>query len=775
MASSSYTDNDTRRYGDGDSEDAYRPLLYDAAHADTQAVLRELRTSGQVAQVCDRLEDQIRELIETREPAQDFTPAQLDTRVRAYVGDQAISRHGTWVYYPWTKRLVHVLGEDEFRCVRTSRNRHKITQVEQDILATKRIGVVGLSVGQATAITLALEGVAGMLRLADFDRMALSNLNRVRAGVHTLGLNKAIVTAREIFEIDPYARIEVFPGGIEDANMDAFLDGLHLLVEECDDLQVKLALRERARAACIPVVMETSDRGLLDIERFDREPDRPLLHGLVGGLRAESLRGLDSYDKVPIVFRMLGETAVSTRLAASMIEVKSTLKTWPQLASAVALGGAVVTDVARRILLGELEGSGRFYVDLEQLVRPGSEVVADGFGSDSTVPDAVRPETNAPEITDSAQTAPLYLPGHHGARPTDDVIRTLVGAATLAPSGGNCQPWRWAWNGSRLRGVHDLERSRSFLDYQHRATYLAFGAAIENLALAAGEMSLHAEVTVFPEIADPSVICDVSFSPARTDGSVRDPLAAGHAAVIRQRFTNRRLGRRVPLPREDAAALVAVAESSGARLELLAEAEPLGWIAELLGRADRLRLLSRLMHHEMMHELRWTRADAERTRDGLDVATLELSATDLAGMRIASSWPALELVAKLGGGRALEKPSKKAVAAASAVGLLTVPGARPEDFIRGGRALERVWLEANARGFAFQPMTAVVYLFARLTDGGAGLSGGERAELDELRRLYERLFTRRGQGELMLFRLARSEAPTARSLRRRVDDVLTIA
>jgi molybdopterin/thiamine biosynthesis adenylyltransferase/nitroreductase len=759
-----------------EADEAYRPQLYDAADPATQVALRELRAAGELVQVSDRLEDQIRELVQAREPALELTTAQLDVHVRAYLGERAISRHGTWAYYPWSMRLVHVLAEDELRFVRLSRNRHKITEVEQDILATRRVGVVGLSVGQASAMTLAMEGVAGTLRLADLDHVSLSNLNRMRAGVHEIGVNKAVVTARAITEIDPYARVEVFPGGIEDANMDAFLDGIDLLVEQCDDLYVKLALRERARTAGVPVLMETCDRGMLDVERYDREPDRPILHGLAGNLATESLRGMDHLDQVPILHRLLGETTISPRLAASMLEVRSTLRTWPQLASAAALGGAVITDVARRILLGEMDASGRFYVDLEQLVRPGAEHIGDGFGIDATQPDALRPDVAVPEVTDAAETAPLFLYSNQGgARPTDEIIRVLVGAATLAPSAGNRQPWRWAWNGKRLRAVHDLERSRGFLDVQHRATYLAFGAAVENLVLAAGEMALHVDVTPFPEIADASVVCDLRFAPWRPGDGPTDRRAAGLAAVIRQRFTNRRLGPRVPMGLDDAAELAGLAEASGAHLELLTEPEPLGWAGELIGRGERLRFVTRALHRELTDELRWSRTDAERTRDGVEVAALELTAADLATLRLASAWPALDLLARLGGGRALERPGRRAVAAASAVGLLSVPHARPEDFLAGGRVMERVWLEANARGYAFQPMTTLLPLFARLADGAAGLSAGERLELEELRRLHERLFTRRAPGELMLFRLARTGAPTTRSLRRKVEDVLTLA
>ena len=51
--------------------------------------------------------------------------------------------------------------------------------------------------------------------------------------------------------------------------------------------------------------METSDRGLLDVERFDLEPDRPLFHGLLAGVDTQAISGLSARDKVPYVLRIL--------------------------------------------------------------------------------------------------------------------------------------------------------------------------------------------------------------------------------------------------------------------------------------------------------------------------------------------------------------------------------------------------------------------------------------------------------------------------------------
>ena len=79
--------------------------------------------------------------------------------------------------------------------------------------------------------------------------------------------------------------------GLTYDTVDAFLAGLDIVVEECDSLDMKAVVREGAEARGIPVLMATSDRGLVDVERFDLEPERPILHGLLGELDARCSRG----------------------------------------------------------------------------------------------------------------------------------------------------------------------------------------------------------------------------------------------------------------------------------------------------------------------------------------------------------------------------------------------------------------------------------------------------------------------------------------------------
>ncbi|WP_395358054.1 ThiF family adenylyltransferase [Streptomyces sp. YH02] len=353
-------------------EVSVRPTLLRAAEEDDRTVLDALLASGCVRERHDRIDEQLAELARCLRPHDALAGRRLEGAVAELTGGAELGRYGTWAWYPWSGRLVHVLPREEFRRVRTDRNRGKITAGEQQRLQARRIGVIGLSVGNSAALTCAMEGVAGSFRLADFDNLGLSNLNRLRAGVHDLGLPKTVLCARQMYEIDPYLDIELWHEGLTEGTIDAFFGAadheLDLVIEECDTPWVKTAAREHARRHGVPVLMDANDRGLLDVERFDLEPDRPLFHGRGGELTAEDVRGLGPADALAYLLRICDESRLSPAMKGALGRIGHTLSSWPQLASGVMLGGALVTDTARRILLGEPVASGRYYVDLEELI-----------------------------------------------------------------------------------------------------------------------------------------------------------------------------------------------------------------------------------------------------------------------------------------------------------------------------------------------------------------------------------------------------------------------
>jgi molybdopterin/thiamine biosynthesis adenylyltransferase len=260
-----------------------------------------------------------------------------------------------------------LLPESAFIEVRTNRNNNRIMPIERDVLSTKSVGVVGLSVGQSFAMSVAMERGAGRIKIADFDTLELSNVNRIRTGVHQLGQPKWLITAREIAEIDPFLRVEVFPEGVNEDNIDAFLDGLDLICDACDDLATKAALRLNARARRLPVIMDTSDRGMLDVERYD-QPEKiasGYLHGRIDEASMDMFLQCKAWT-TEALHAFVDLDNVSERGRASIPLLGQELLAWPQVYTEVASGGAFAAQAARRILLDQFMPDVRLYINLDE-------------------------------------------------------------------------------------------------------------------------------------------------------------------------------------------------------------------------------------------------------------------------------------------------------------------------------------------------------------------------------------------------------------------------
>jgi len=344
--------------------------LQDPGQASALAAL--LQQNPAIA-VFDELQAQLAELMKLRHPSERLTDQQIRELAAAHLGSTPPEAYGVWVYYPWSAKVIHLLDEAEFIELRTSRNQQKITTEQRDILSKKKIGVIGLSVGQSVAMALAIERLCGELRIADFDRLDLSNMNRIRTGVHNIGVLKTVIVAREIAEIDPFLTVTCYDEGITEENIHRFLtEGgkLDILVEECDGLDVKILARQQARSLQIPVLMDTSDRGMVDVERFDLQPDLPILHGRVPAtLTPAAVRNMQGPERMALVDSIVDFSSLSPKMQHSLQEIGKTITTWPQLASAVMLGGAAIGHVCRELSLGGNIESGRYYVDLEQIFK----------------------------------------------------------------------------------------------------------------------------------------------------------------------------------------------------------------------------------------------------------------------------------------------------------------------------------------------------------------------------------------------------------------------
>jgi tRNA A37 threonylcarbamoyladenosine dehydratase len=352
----------------------FRPKIFNLSNENQRLELKKLIEKDTTLNIHNELDTQIFEYFKLSNPELVNNETELKNKFESYYSTINIEEYGNWVYYPWNNNLIRILPEQEFIQVRTVRNKYKITQEEQDTLKNKCVGIIGLSVGQSVSLAIAIERIAGSIRISDFDHLELANMNRIRTGLHSLGLAKTIIVAREIAEIDPFIDITCFNEGVTTDNMDSFFNfkgkKLDLLIDECDSIDVKVALREKARETKTAVLMDTSDRGMLDVERFDINSEMELFHGLITSSDLELLKhAVNSEDKVDIVSKLLNVKTMSEGLKVSLKEIGKTITTWPQLGADVMLGGAITAMMTRKILLNKSKVSGRYFVDLDQIIN----------------------------------------------------------------------------------------------------------------------------------------------------------------------------------------------------------------------------------------------------------------------------------------------------------------------------------------------------------------------------------------------------------------------
>ncbi len=751
----------------------YTPLFFRAGSDGEKQALNELVTKGHVLFVHDEIYGQLQELIKSQNPSVRIKADEYESLITRHLNGVAIGNYGVWVYYPWSRRLVHLLDEDEFIEVRTNRNQYKITREERSTLSTKKIGIIGLSVGQSIALTLSMERGFGELRLADFDVLELSNLNRIRAGLYNMGIPKVVVAAREIAEIDPFLKVNCFFDGLTETNMDDFFTGngkLDLLVDECDGLDIKIIARYKARELKIPVVMDTSDRGMLDVERFDLEPNRPILHGAVENVNPKTIKELTNEEKIPVILQMLGIENISLRAKASMVEVEQSINTWPQLASSVTLGGAVGADVCRRILLDQFHESGRYYIDLDELIPekrstpPQKPVYSNPF-KPLTVADMLNLANKRAINNDTDSIAPA-----------NDIISKLVTAACAAPSTGNDQPWKWLYKNGTLYLFHDEFRSYSFGDFQKMASFISFGAAYENLYINALELGIEPILHFLPDSSTEKLVASITFKKLHNgpDTILLKPLNQ----AIFNRYTNRNPAPKAAIPADTLNQLAAYAESiTGAKLRWFTNEDELNLLTKIIGACDRTRLLNPAGHYDFVHrEMRWTKEDADTTMDGMDVRTLGLSNSQLAALNVIKDEKVVNTIKGLGGGHAFDTLAKRTIANASALCMITLPTYNLKNFFEGGRAMERFWLAATNEGMAVHPLISPFYLFPRVTHSeGEGLDTKSIAELKSLRKEFVNLTKLDDNGaEVFLTKIAMAPMPEVKTHRLPLEKVLFI-
>lgn len=178
-----------------------------------------------------------------------------------------------------------------------SRNIGWVTEAEQQRLRHARVAIGGLGgVGGVHLLTLARLGV-GRFSIADFDVFDIVNFNRqVGAMVSSLKEPKIDVLADMGRDINPEIDLRLFPTGVQEENLEAFLEDADVYIDGLDFFA--FSARRMVFSACerkgIPVVT-AAPLGL----------GTALLVFGPGGMSYEDYFGFEGCDEMGMAIRFL--------------------------------------------------------------------------------------------------------------------------------------------------------------------------------------------------------------------------------------------------------------------------------------------------------------------------------------------------------------------------------------------------------------------------------------------------------------------------------------
>lgn len=353
--------------------------------------------------------------------------------------------------------------------------------------------------------------------------------------------------------------------------------------------------------------------------------------------------------------------------------------------------------------------------------------------------------------------------GVQRARPD---LETLIRAATLAPSGDNTQPWRFAVDAERgtIAFLIDETRDPSPMNAGQRMARIALGAALENALRTARRNNW--ETT--PEAGTPPALVVLHVHDSAGDpGEIED--------VIRTRVTNRQLYDGRTLPAEQLERLRSQTPVlNDVATHWIAGTERIAALAKLIGRADALMLGDPSMRRAFLGNVRFDQPAAAAVEEGLSLASLELSFSDRIMLRMLPCLPN-GLLTALGARRAFAAKARKLVRSASGLCMIVAAdGSEAADRIVG-RAMQRAWLALTAEGLAAQPMMSLLVL-ENVSDNGlpAHLAAIGAERLAALRRELRECVAEIGKGRpAFLLRFGFAPQPAGRTGRLSVESVTT--
>ena len=235
-----------------------------------------------------------------------------------------------------------------------------------------------------------------------------------------------------------------------------------------------------------------------------------------------------------------------------------------------------------------------------------------------------------------------------------DQLRSLVSAATRAPSGHNTQPWHFTAKDDEIVISPDYSRELPAVDGNRRELFISLGCAAENLCLQASVLGYATEALLDGN--------NIRLRLQASEQITADPLAA----YINQRQTNRSMYNGSPIPERSLQAIPLQPSADGIKIHLFSrQSETFRLLTEAVIQGNAAQMADPAFKTELLSWIRFNKKHAEHSNDGVSYAAL--------GAPNLPRWLSEPIVKLMLNAETQNKADRKKISVSSHLALITSP------------------------------------------------------------------------------------------------------
>lgn len=339
-------------------------------------------------------------------------------------------------------------------------------------------------------------------------------------------------------------------------------------------------------------------------------------------------------------------------------------------------------------------------------------------------------------------------------------LEKIITDGTFAPSGENCQPWKFVVKENEISIFNIPEADRSLYNSKQKGSYVAHGALIENIVISASKHGYETDVQIFPLKNEPDLVSIIVLKKTA-------PKDESLYFYIEKRCTNRKDYTGQKLSADQKRELIASAKETGfGELRLIDNEVSLNTLGKALAVNEQIIFENKQLHDFFYNHIIW-KEEYQNKAGGFYIKTLEFLPHQLKGVKLFKNWFILKILNKVVGvSKMIVKENAEKYAKSGTLGAIVITGNTSEYFVNAGRTVQRVWLTATKLGLSIHPCTGVPYFTEQIKDGGESFFSKKHLEMIKLAyKDITSIFGMESKIIPLLFRIGYADNPTARSTR----------